>query len=148
LSPQQQEAHRVRIGANVRAMLRGNGFWIDGSLTEYEEAMQIKIWIRMLENCSHSEIEDAWFDYIGNPNNRTGAGRLIQPDPGAIRAIILAKRPKPQVVVDNDPEEERGPRMTPEQRDQILREAGMENHPAFRDVVGVGVESNKKFEGT
>jgi len=57
-----------------------------------------------LENCSHSEIRFAWRDYQLDSNNRSAKGRLIKPDAGAIRAIILRKRPKPEIVATPEPE--------------------------------------------
>lgn len=77
----------------------------------------------VLENCSHSEIRDVWRDYQTDPNNRTARGRLAKPDAGAIRSIVLRKRPKPQLVQPN-PEAPKAPAVTAEQASKILKEAG------------------------
>lgn len=79
----------------------------------------------VLENCSHSEIREAWRDYQTDPTNRTARGRLAKPDAGAIREIILRKRPKPQLV-QPAPEKPSGPRVTAEQAQNIMREVGFD----------------------
>lgn len=76
----------------------------------------------VLENCSHSEIRDAWRDYQIDSKNRTARGRLAKPDAGALRAVILKKRPRPKVV--ERPPEPKEPRVTPEQAKAILEKAG------------------------
>ncbi len=73
----------------------------------------------VLENCSHSEIRDAWRDYQTDSNNRTARGRLAKPDAGAIRAIILRKRPKPKIV--ETPEPEREAKCSPEAAAEIMK---------------------------
>ena len=93
---QQQQAHRAKIGVRARAIL--GQFWQDLDTHDAEKAIEVEGWMDVLENCSHSEIRYAWRDYQIDPNNRTARGRLAKPDAGALRAIILSKRPRPQLV--------------------------------------------------
>ncbi len=87
------------------------------------QAMEIEGWMDVLENCSHSEIRAAWRDYQTDPSNRTARGRLAKPDAGAIRAIVLQKRPRPQLV-QPEPEAQTKPVVTAEQASRILEEVG------------------------
>ncbi|WP_152615715.1 hypothetical protein [Leisingera sp. ANG-M1] len=82
----------------------------------------------VLENCSHSEIRDAWRHYQTDPENRSARGRLGKPDAGAIRSFILRKRPKPQLV-QPEPEEPKAPRVTAERASDIMREVGFDPTP-------------------
>ncbi len=77
----------------------------------------------MLENCSHSEIRAAWRDYQTDSRNRTARNRLAKPDAGAIRAIILRKRPLPKLV-EPAPEVAKEPIVTAEEANEIMRKAG------------------------
>ncbi len=125
LSPQQQKAHRAKIGVRAQAIL--GQFWQDAGTHDAVKAIEIEGWADVLENCSHSEIRDAWRDYQCDPANRTVRGRLAKPDAGALRSIILRKRPKPALVGPNEkvePEEVRVP-ATAEQRAAIIAEFGM-----------------------
>jgi predicted RNA binding protein YcfA (HicA-like mRNA interferase family) len=121
LSPQQQQEHRAKIGVRAQAIL--GQFWHDADTPDAVKAIEIEGWMDVLENCSHSEIRDAWRDYQIDSKNRTARGRLAKPDAGALRAIILRKRPKPELVKVPEPEPS-GPRVTKEQAAKILEEAG------------------------
>lgn len=120
LSPAEKESHRIKVGLRVEAIL--NQFWHDTETPETVKALEIEGWIDVLENCSHSEIRDAWRDYQLDPANRTARGRLAKPDAGALRAIAYAKRPKPHIV--SQPEPERDPPCTPEAAAEIMAQAG------------------------
>lgn len=96
LSPEEQKSHRAKIGVRARAIL--GQFWQDFDTHDAEKAIEVEGWMDVLENCSHSEIRFAWRDYQLDPNNRTARGRLAKPDAGALRAIILSKRPRPALV--------------------------------------------------
>ena len=95
LSPQQQQDHRAKIGVRAKAIL--NPFWNDLDRDDASEALELESWMDVLENCSHSEIRNAWAQYL-KAGPRTKAGRLYKPDPGAIYKIIMAARPKPTLV--------------------------------------------------
>jgi len=123
LSPQQQQAHRAKIGVRAQAIL--GQFWHDAETPDAVQAIELEGWMDVLENCSHSEIRAAWRDYQTDPTNRTARGRLAKPDAGAIRSIILRKRPKPQLV-QTEPEKPTGPRVTAEQAQNIIREVGFD----------------------
>lgn len=120
LSPQQQKAHRAKVGVRASAIL--GQFWQDLDTPDAVRAIEIEGWVDVLENCSHDEIRAAWRDYQLDANNRTARGRLAKPDAGAIRAIILRKRPKPQVVPTPEPEREAP--CTAEAAAEIMRQAG------------------------
>ncbi|GAA6196676.1 hypothetical protein NBRC116598_21200 [Pseudophaeobacter arcticus] len=121
LSPQQQKAHRAKIGVRVRAIL--GQFWQDADTEDAVQAIEIEGWMDVLENCSHSEIRAAWRDYQTDANNRTARGRLAKPDAGAIRAIILSKRPKPRVVKPAKVEPKPEP-VSAERAAEIMEEIG------------------------
>jgi len=94
LSPQQQEAHRVKIGVRAQAIL--GQFWRDDSTPEAVQAIEMEGWMDVLENCSHSEIRKAWATYQ-RTGPRTQSGKLYKPDAGALYQIIFRSRPKPKV---------------------------------------------------
>lgn len=100
LSPQQQQEHRAKIGVRAKAIL--SGFWQDTDTHDAVQVIEIEGWMDVLENCSHSEIRDAWRDYQMDEQNRTARGRLMKPDAGALRRIILRKRPKPKLVKETE----------------------------------------------
>lgn len=75
----------------------------------------------VLENCSHSEIRDAWATYQ-KTGPRTASGRLVKPDAGALYQTILRSRPKPVAVPR--PEEPRPERVSPERARELLEQAG------------------------
>lgn len=95
MSPQQQQAHRTKIGVRAEAIL--SQFWREDKTPDAIRALEIEGWMDVLENCSHSEIRDAWCDYQKR-GPRTQAGRLYKPDAGALYGIIEARRPKMAVV--------------------------------------------------
>ena len=112
--------HRAKIGVRARAIL--GQFWRESDVPDAEQAMEIEAWMDVLENCSHTEIREAWRDYMLGSENRNARGRLLRPDPGALRAIIQRKRPRPQVVADPEPEREV---MTNERRKEVCEEMGV-----------------------
>ena len=122
MSPQQQEAHRAKIGVRARAIL--GQFWQDADTHDAEKAIEVEGWMDVLENCSHSEIRFAWRDYQTNPKNRTARGRLAKPDAGALLDIIYRKRPKPQVAYSQPESEPVKKRIDPETAQRICEEAG------------------------
>ena len=121
LSPQQQKGHRAKIGVRVQAIL--GQFWQDAETADAVKAIEIEGWVDVLENCSHSEIRAAWRDYQTDSRNRTARNRLAKPDAGAIRAIILRKRPLPKLV-EPAPEVAKEPIVTAEEANEIMRKAG------------------------
>ncbi|AHD02937.1 hypothetical protein [Leisingera methylohalidivorans] len=121
LSPQQQQEHRAKIGVRAQAIL--GQFWQHADTPDAVKAIELEGWMDVLENCSHSEIRAAWRDYQTDPKNRTASGRLAKPDAGAIRAVILRKRPKPKVVPNQSAEPEE-PRVSAERAEAIMREIG------------------------
>lgn len=122
MSPQQQQAHRAKIGVRARAIL--GQFWQDLETHDAEKAIEVEGWMDVLENCSHSEIRYAWRDYQIDPNNRTARGRLAKPDAGALRAIILSKRPRPKLVRQPLPPEPVKERCDPKTAQEICEAAG------------------------
>ena len=118
LSPQQQQAHREKIGVRVQAIL--SQFWQD-DMPDAVKAIEVEGWMDVLQNCSHSEIREAWADYQRDSDNRSTRGRLAKPDAGALYRIILRKRPKPKLV--ETPEEPRK-RISSERAAEIMREFG------------------------
>lgn len=96
LSAQQQQEHRAKIGVRARAIL--GQFWQEADVHDAEKVIEVEGWMDVLENCSHSEIRFAWRDYQIDPNSRSARGRLVKPDAGALRHIILSKRPRPKIV--------------------------------------------------
>lgn len=120
LSPQQQEAHRVKIGVRAEAIL--GQFWRDDDTPDAVRAMEIEGWMDVLENCSHSEIRKAWAVYQRS-GPRTAAGKLYKPDAGALWKIVQGMRPKPKPV-EAEPEPQRDPRVSKEAAQEILEKAG------------------------
>jgi len=98
-------------------------FWQDAETADAVKAIEIEGWVDVLENCSHSEIRAAWRDYQTDERNRTARNRLAKPDAGAIRAIIMRKRPVPKLVAPV-PEASKEPTVTAEQAEEIMRLAG------------------------
>jgi hypothetical protein len=123
LSPQQQQAHRAKIGVRAEAIL--GQFWQDSDTPDAVKAVELEGWMDVLENCTHSEIRAAWRDYQCDDSNRSARGRLVKPDAGALRKIILRKRPKPQLVQPEPEQEEPRERVTAASAQRILEEAGM-----------------------
>jgi hypothetical protein len=107
--------------ARFRAIL--GQFWQDADTEDAVQAIEIEGWMDVLENCSHSEIRAAWRDYQTDANNRTARGRLAKPDAGAIRAIILRKRPKPRMVKPVTEEPKLAP-VSAERAAEIMEEIG------------------------
>jgi len=93
LSKQQQQEHRAKIGVRVQAIL--SQFWRDGSTPDAVQALEFEGWMDVLENCSHSEIRNAWASYQ-RTGPRTQTGKLYKPDAGALYQIILRSRPRPR----------------------------------------------------
>ena len=87
------------------------------------KAIEVEGWMDVLQNCSHSEIREAWADYQRDGDNRSARGRLVKPDAGALYRIILRKRPKPKLV--EKPEEPREPPCSPEAAAKIMQEVGL-----------------------
>jgi len=132
LSPQQQEAHRTKIGVRSKAIL--GQFWHDADTDLAVQAIEIEGWCDVLQNCSHSEIRAAWADYQrGGP--RTQAGKLYKPDAGAIYNLILDSRPRPKLVVaEPEPPIER---VTAERAAEIMAEVfGDGGLPAPKRMTG------------
>lgn len=119
LSPQQQQEHRVKIGVRAKAIL--GQFWTDAETPEAVQALEIEGWADVLENCSHTEIRNAWATYQ-KTGPRSKSGRLSKPDAGALYRIVLSSRPKPRVV-QPDPEPPRE-RVSKKRAAEILAEAG------------------------
>lgn len=99
LSPQQQQAHRAKVGVRAEAIL--SQFWREDE-PDAVRAIVLEGWIDVLESASHDEIREAWTDYQRN-GPRSASGRLLRPDPGALWARIRERRPKPQLVRNDDP---------------------------------------------
>ena len=119
MSPEQQQAHRAKIGVRSSAIL--GQFWVEQGRDEAIETLEIEGWQDVLENCKHSEIRQAWAEYQ-KMGPRTKSGKLCKPDAGALYQIILRKRPKPALV--KEPEPERPPRVTAQRKAEISAEAG------------------------
>lgn len=100
LSPQQQKDHRAKIGVRAEAIL--SQFWRDDDTPDAVRALEVEGWMDVLENCSHSEIREAWTAYQ-KTGPRTQAGKLYKPDAGALYQIILSKRPRVKLVDDRRP---------------------------------------------
>lgn len=120
LSPQQQAAHREKIGVRAQAIL--GQFWRDDQTPDAVQALELEGWMDVLENCSHSEIRKAWATYQ-RTGPRTASGKLYKPDAGAIYKIVQQNRPKPRVVPTPEPEREE-PRVSAEAAQEILKEIG------------------------
>jgi hypothetical protein len=124
LSPQQQEERRGRIGVRAQAIL--SQFW-QKDTDPVVRVMELESWMDILEPFSEDEIRKAWNAYMCDKANRNSAGRLLRPDPGALRNIILNQRPRaPHKLValhKPNPQPERK-RVTQEQAEQIMRDAG------------------------
>ena len=126
LSPQQQQAHRSKIGVRAEAILRQ--FWRDDETPDAIQAIEIEGWCDVLENCSHSEIRAAWAGYQ-KTGARTKNGKLYKPDAGALYIIILNARPKPKPV-PKPIETQREPMATKERRAEIIAEEFGDEVPA------------------
>jgi hypothetical protein len=120
LSPEQKRRHREKVGLRVKAIL--SQFWREDGMPEAVQALELESWIDVLQNCSHSEIREAWAAYQRS-GPRTARGCLCKPDAGALYRIIIRARPKP-TVVRNDPPERTEPRVSPEAARRIMAEAG------------------------
>lgn len=119
LTPAQKASHRTKIGLRAEAIL--GQFWRNDDTPDAVRALEIEGWMDVLENCSHTEIREAWAAYQKN-GARTERGRLYKPDAGALYRIIIAARPKPRVVQSaRSAESERIPAST-EARQRILME--------------------------
>ena len=119
LSKQQQKAHRIEIGLRAKAIL--SVFWEDKA-PDAVKAIEVEGWMDVLQNCSQSEIREAWADYQRDGDNRSARGRLVKPDAGALYRIILRKRPKPKLV--ETPEEPREPPCSFERAAEIMQQVG------------------------
>ena len=122
LSPQDKETHRAKIGIRARSIL--GQFWQDMDTHDAEKVIEVEGWMDVLENCSHSEIRFAWRDYQIDPNSRSARGRLVKPDAGALRHIILSKRPRPKVVHPAPEPEPVKERCDPKVAQSIVEAAG------------------------
>ena len=120
LSPQQQEAHRAKIGVRAQAIL--DQFWRDSDTPDAVQAVEIEGWMDVLENCAHSEMRTAWATYL-KVGPRTQSGRLVKPDAGAIYRLIIRARPSPRSVSVKEPAR-LGPRITKERAAEIMKEVG------------------------
>ena len=137
MSPEQQQAHRAKIGVRSSAIL--GQFWVEQGRDEAIETLEIEGWQDVLENCKHSEIRQAWAEYQ-KMGPRTKSGKLCKPDAGALYLIILRKRPKPVLV--KEPELERGPRVSAERAKEIRIEFGFDRP----DVVEASVKRPKPMQ--
>lgn len=99
MSPQQQREHRAKVGVRAEAIL--SQFWRDDE-PDAVRAIVLEGWIDVLESASHDEIRMAWADYQRN-GPRSSSGRLLRPDPGALWTLIRERRPKPRLVVNDEP---------------------------------------------
>lgn len=118
LSTQHQKEHRAKIGVRVESILAT--FWRDDT-ADVVRACEIQGWIDALETCSHGEVRAAWADYQRS-GPRSGNGRLLKPDAGALWRIIIAARPKPKpapMIVRQEPER---PRISPDRARAIMAE--------------------------
>lgn len=122
LTAVQQESHRAKIGVRARSIL--GQFWKDADTPDAERAIEVEGWMDVLENCSHSEIRFAWRDYQLDQNSRTARGRLVKPDAGALRHIIMAKRPRPTIVHHQPAPEPIKERCDPKTAQAIVEAAG------------------------
>lgn len=99
-------------------------FWRDENTSETVAALEIEGWMDVLEYTTQREIREAWAEYQ-RTGPRTQAGKLLRPDAGAIYNLILKKRRAergPQAVAA--PAENRGPRVSPEDAQRIVEQAG------------------------
>lgn len=122
MSAQQQQEHRAKIGVRARAIL--GQFWQDADVHDAEKVIEVEGWMDVLENCSHSEIRFAWRDYQLDQNNRSARGRLVKPDAGALRYIIMGKRPRPRIVHHQPAPEPEKIRCDPKTAQAIVEAAG------------------------
>ncbi len=141
LSPQQQEAHRAKIGVRAQAIL--DQFWRDNETPDAVRAVEIEGWMDVLENCSHGEIRMAWATYQ-KEGPRSQAGRLSKPDAGALYRIIHRHRPTPKPVQVPEPVRD-APRVTKEQAAKILEEAGFRPKQFGHHGRQAGVEKNGQY---
>lgn len=154
LSQQQQQAqrtdHRAQIALRVTVIL--GQFWQDNDSPDAVRALEIEGWCDVLEPCTQDEIRRGWANYqISGP--RTSTGRLYKPDAGAILALIWGARhrealARPQRPA-SAPEEEPRIAVTPEQREQIMRDVyrngAIANEMPTADQMAAAV--TKKFGG-
>ncbi len=119
LSPQQQEAHRSKIGVRASAIL--GQFWQDLDTPEVERVLEVEGWQDVLENCSHSEIRASWTAYQ-KTGPRTKSGKLHKPDAGALYHIIMKARPRPKIA--HSAPEPKKERVSKETAAKILQDAG------------------------
>jgi len=81
--------------------------------------LEIEGWMDVLENCSHSEIREAWRDYQKN-GARTQSGKLYKPDAGALYRIIKERRPR--LTVAPTPMRKTTPKEDAEYRERMGRD--------------------------
>ena len=114
-SPQQQQDHRVLIGVTIKAILRQ--FWQDVNSADAVEAVELSLWLDILQECSNPELFKAWATYSKDTKNRNAnTGRLHKPDAGALYTLVqkarndkLPKQPKAppvSVVRKSEPTQE------------------------------------------
>lgn len=81
--------HRARLVPYVQAILQA--FWRDEDTAGVVQAVELQGWLDVLEPLSESEVRRAWADYQKS-GPRSGSGRLLRPDAGAIRQIAMNER--------------------------------------------------------
>lgn len=126
LPEQARRDHRKKIGIRVRAFL--DNFYVE-SRDAAVMAVDVDLWANALQIFTHAEIMDAFGKYF-DTGPRSRAGRLIKPDPGAIKALIYAARPKPEIVPEPEPEEK--PRGELSAETQQVIDGYLSNRPRLR----------------
>jgi hypothetical protein len=114
------EGQRIEIAIRAEVILAQ--FWRDDDTHDGMRAIELKGWVDVLEGCSAAEMRAAWATYQRS-GPRTGSGRLVKPDAGALWWIVMASRPKPKPApiraqIAEVPRE----RITPERAREIMRE--------------------------
>jgi hypothetical protein len=127
-----QKEHRAKIGVRVEAIL--STFWRDET-ADVVRACEIQGWIDVLETCSHNEVRAAWSEYQRS-GPRSGTGRLLKPDAGALWRIIVAARPKPRpvpMIVHHEPDR---PRISADRAREIMAEVFGRDDPSDGATTG------------
>jgi hypothetical protein len=127
----QRVDHRAAIGLRATTILAE--FWRDRDEPDAQRALQIEVWMDVLEPFTQAEIRAAWAEY-NRSGPRSERGQLLRPDPGALRTIILRNRPVPPRVASQ---------LAPREPDRIPCPAdkarAMLDEAGFTEVVAVAL---------
>ena len=115
---------RMELAVRIQAMLLQ--FWVAEDTEDAIRVIELETWLDTLGGISPDEFRHAVVDY-NRTGPRTGSGRLVKPDPGAIWRLISQRRAADFVEMQRSlpppPPPPPKVRVTKEQAAAILKEA-------------------------